>query len=406
MVSGPAFGCIADDYTGATDVAAAFRRGGLRTVLVFGQPAPDLAAPDCDALIVALKSRTIPAGDAVARSLGVKRWLTDAGARRFYFKYCSTFDSTDAGNIGPVTDALLDDLGSDLTLICPATPMQGRTIYQGHLFVGDRLLSESSMRSHPLTPMTDSDLVAVLGRQTPHRVGLLAQDVVRSGAGAVASALTRLRAEGVRHVVCDAISADDLEVLARGAATLPLITGAAGLAEAAAVVQGGTAGVASDVRLPEGRTLILAGSLSARTAEQIEAAQAVMPSFDLDPLTMPSAAAMAEAATSWLKAQGRPRAALISSGSNRAPAAAADQIERAMGTIACRAVESGVTRLVVAGGETSGSVVEALGVGPVEVGGEEDRGVPWIVAVDRPLALLLKSGNFGGIDLFGRAAAA
>ena len=152
---GPAFGCIADDYTGATDVAAAFRRGGLRTVLVFGQPASDLDVPDCDALVVALKSRTVPAGDAVAWSLAVKRWLADAGARRFYFKYCSTFDSTDAGNIGPVTDALLDDLGSDLTLICPATPMQGRTIYQGHLFVGDRLLSESSMRHHPLTPMTE-----------------------------------------------------------------------------------------------------------------------------------------------------------------------------------------------------------------------------------------------------------
>lgn len=409
MVAGPAFGCIADDYTGATDVAAAFRRGGLRTVLVFGQPAPDQAAPDCDALVVALKSRTAPAADAVPWSLAVRRWLADAGARRFYFKYCSTFDSTDAGNIGPVTDALLDDLGSDLTLVCPATPMQGRTIYQGHLFVGDRLLSESSMRHHPLTPMTDSDLVAVLGRQTPHRVALLALDVVHDGADAVAAELQRLGAEEVRHVVCDAITHDDLVVLARASAALPLLTGAAGLAEAAAVVEGGAAQVAPDVPLPRGRTVILAGSCSARTMEQVAAARSVMPSFRLDPAALPTAAGMAEAATTWLDAQGAAPVALISSSATaaeRAPAEVADEIEQAMGRIACHAVASGATRIVVAGGETSGAVVEALGIGPVAVGAEEDPGVPWIVAVNRPLALLLKSGNFGSVDLFARAGAA
>jgi len=222
-------GCIADDFTGATDLANMLVRGGMRAVQTIGVPASDTTI-EADALIVALKSRTIPAEEAVAQSLAALEWLRAQGCRQFLFKYCSTFDSTDKGNIGPVADALLDALGDDFTIACPAFPENGRTIFRGNLFVGDVLLNESGMQNHPLTPMTDPNLVRVLQRQTKSKVGLIAYDVIAKGPQAVRDRIAVLRNEGVRMAVADAVSDADLYVLGEACADLKLITGGSGIA--------------------------------------------------------------------------------------------------------------------------------------------------------------------------------
>ncbi|WP_431912501.1 3-oxo-tetronate kinase [Nonomuraea jabiensis] len=391
-------GCVADDYTGGTDVAAALRRSGLRTVLIFGIPGPATVLPDSDAVVVALKTRSIPAGEAVAASLAVQRWLRERGVRRLYFKYCSTFDSTDQGNIGPVADALTEAAGAGLTVVCPAAPEHGRTVYQGHLFVGDRLLSESSMRHHPLTPMTDADLVRVLGRQTPHRVALVAHETVRRGAGAVRAALDALRAQDVRYAVTDALDDRDLGVIARAGAHLPVLTGAAGLAGALVTDRHEPGGPAMPA-VPRGPGVVLAGSCSAATLEQVALARRHMPSHRL----RAERDGLVEEALGWLEAtlaaQGRALVYSSAPPEERSPGAAG-LLERALAAVAARAARLGARRIVVAGGETSGAVVNALGVTGAVVGAEADRGVPWLLTTGDPsLALLLKSGNFGRPDL-------
>ncbi|WP_049562628.1 3-oxo-tetronate kinase [Nonomuraea sp. SBT364] len=404
----PLLGCVADDYTGGTDVAAAFRRSGLRTVLLFGPPEPGAVLPGCDAVVVALKTRSVPAGEAVAASRAAQDWLAGAGVRRLYVKYCSTFDSTDQGNIGPVARALAEAGGAGLTVVCPASPEHGRTVYQGHLFVGDRLLSESPMRHHPLTPMTDSDLVRVLGRQTPHGVALIPLRTVERGAGAVRSALDELEARGVRHAVTDAVSDGHLDIIARAAAHLPVITGAAGLARATGALAG-TDLPATDLpagdgvpALPPGPSVVLAGSCSAATLEQVAVARGRMPAHRLHAHDDGQAEAL-----SWLESRlAREERMLVYSSAppeRRSPGAAAF-LERALAAVAARAAELGARRIVVAGGETSGAVVNALGVTAAVVGAEADRGVPWLLTTGEPrLALLLKSGNFGRPDLLVRA---
>lgn len=410
---GPLFGCIADDFTGATDVASAFRRAGLRTVLLFGEPSDHVAIPTCDAIVVALKSRSVPVREAVRVSTAVRDWLAERGVRQVYFKYCSTFDSTDKGNIGPVADALMDAAGGGLTVICPASPEHARTVYQGHLFVGDRLLSESPMRHHPLTPMTDSDLVRVMGRQTGHVVSLVALPVVRGGVAGVAAELRRLAEAGVRYAVTDVIGDEDLLVVAEAAGSLPVLTGAAGLARSLGVLAANPAGpVGPTPALPVGRTLILAGSCSSTTIEQVRQASEVVPSHRVDPELDRSAEALAGRAIDWFDANDDAPTLMVYSSTTvdergvQLPDGVdpAPQIETAMAEIARHAVGRGVTRLVVAGGETSGAVVGGLGIGDVTVAFEEDIGVPWILAADGRLALLLKSGNFGRPDLFVRAA--
>jgi uncharacterized protein YgbK (DUF1537 family) len=176
-------GVIADDHTGATDVASMLVRSGLRTVQIIGVPLASAAIDltEIDAVVVALKSRNIDPAEAIVQSLDALRWLQQQGAQRFYFKYCSTFDSTAQGNIGPVTDALMLALKTHYTIACPAFPENQRTIFKGHLFVGDQLLSDSGMRHHPLTPMTDSNLMRVLGAQTQCKVGLLSHTQVAQG---------------------------------------------------------------------------------------------------------------------------------------------------------------------------------------------------------------------------------
>lgn len=409
-----ALGCVADDYTGGTDVAAALRRAGQRTVLMFGEPDATSSLPQCDAVVVALKSRTVPAADAVASSLRTYRWMADNGVRRTYFKYCSTFDSTDSGNIGPVTDALLDATGTTTTVVCPASPEHGRTTYQGHLFVGDVLLSESSMRHHPLTPMTDANLVRVLGRQTPHPVGLLSLDTVRAGAEEIRARLAILASEGARHVVVDAVTDADLDAIADATSSLALLTGGAGLARAVGAFSAASTSPGHDgASLPAGPGVILAGSCSAATLGQVEQARTRFPSYRLDPVSTPDPDDLLAQAVSWLADHAGQGPVLLYSSATpdqREAAVAAmgpstaEVLERTLGSLARSAVAAGARRVVVAGGETSGAVVSALGVRTVLVTAEEDRGVPWCVSDGEvPLGLLLKSGNFGRPDLLVRA---
>ncbi|MFC9358582.1 3-oxo-tetronate kinase [Rhodococcus sp. NPDC057014] len=408
----PIIGCIADDYTGGTDVAAALRRGGLHTVLLFGPPDPHTSLGGAEAAVIALKTRSLPPPRAVDMSLSAQRWLHDRDTSQIYFKYCSTFDSTDDGNIGPVTDALLDGQSAGVTVVCPAAPEHGRTLYQGHLFVHDRLLSESSMRHHPLTPMTDPDLIRVLQRQTAHPVGLVPLQIVHQGADAVADRITELAAEGVRHVVVDAVDESDLDTIATATRALPIVTGSAGLAGAIGRITPRAARTDTDPHpISTGPTVLFAGSCSQATLGQVALAREKFASYRLDPRAVDDVAELLPAAHAWLTAHLGDDPILIYSSApaeDRGPAdpQTAAALETLMGALARAAVTAGARRLVVAGGETSGAVVDALGVTAVRVDAEMDRGVPWCTTLgtDEPVALLLKSGNFGTPDLLVRAA--
>jgi len=411
-------GAIADDFTGATDLANTLVRQGMRTVQLIGVPT---APPptDVDAVVVALKSRTIPAVEAVSQSLTALRWLKAAGARQFLFKYCSTFDSTDQGNIGPVADALLDELAADFTVFCPAFPENGRTIYRGHLFVGDVLLSESSMRDHPLTPMRDSNLCRVLSRQTPYPVGLVPAAVVSRGAEAVRAHLGRLRDRGYRHAILDAVNDEDLLILGEAIVDFALVTGGSGIAlglpgnfRRAGLL---TYSQQSD-KLPvvRGAAAVISGSCSKATLAQIEAMRRTQPVFDVDPLALAAGEPVVQQLLDGTRSIPDDVPFLISASAPPERVRAVQErvgrerashlVEQALAEIACRLVERGVRRLVVAGGETSGSVVQALGIDGLRIGHQIDPGVPWTASLREPvLALALKSGNFGRDDFFMRA---
>jgi len=422
-------GVIADDFTGATDVASMLVRAGLRTVQRIGVPHDDdMPPPDADALVVALKTRTVPAADAVRESLAALRWLQRAGMRQCYFKYCSTFDSTPAGNIGPVAEALMDALNTDFTLACPAFPENGRTIFRGHLFVGEQLLSDSGMRDHPLTPMHDANLVRVLQAQCRRKVGLIRHDTVALGAAAVRARVDALRAEGCGLAIADANDDEALCTLAAASADWPLVTAGSGLAlglPAAYAQRGWVQPDAQAARLDalSGPTLLLSGSCSQATLAQVRVwRDAGRPALALDaralaatgPATIDDALAWSLAriadAPVLVYASAAPdelRAVQADLGAERAGAL----VEHALATLAQTLVErAGVRRLVVAGGETSGAVVHALAVKQLRIGAPICPGVPWTQAEpdaqQRVLQLALKSGNFGGPNFFAEALAA
>jgi len=416
-------GCIADDFTGATDLCSMLVKHGMRTVQRIGVPREDEVAPDADAVVVALKSRTAPARQAVSESLAALTWLRAAGCRQVFFKYCSTFDSTDAGNIGPVANALLAALGSGFALACPAFPLNARSVYQGYLFVGGVLLNESGMANHPLTPMKDANLVRVLSRQTDGTVGLVPYAVVEQGAAAIRDAMTALAEQGRRYAIVDAVSDQHLVAIGEAAASHALITGGSGVA------MGLPANFRRAGLLPEradpgalpalaGAAAVLAGSCSRATLGQLGFAREHVPVLELDPLASPDAASLAAGAIDW--ASGRLGATPIVIAASAPPdkVAAVQQklgrdaagalIEDALARIAVALVARGVRRLVVAGGETAGAVVSRLGVRSLRIGAEIDPGVPWTYAEggDATLLLALKSGNFGARDFFLKAFAA
>ena len=412
-------GAIADDFTGATDLCSMLVRGGMRTVQLIGVPAADDPVPDADAVVVALKSRTAPVRQAVEQSLAALHWLQRGGARQFFFKYCSTFDSTDQGNIGPVADALVAELGSGFALACPAFPANARSVYQGYLFVGSVLLNESGMEHHPLTPMTDANLVRVLSRQTDGTVGLVPFATVEKGAGAIRDAMTALKEQGRRYAIVDAVSDAHLLAIGEAASSHALITGGSGVALGlpANFRRAGLLAERDSSSLPPvgGHAAVLAGSCSRATLAQLGFARGHVPVLALDPLATPDAAAMAAAALAWAAtrlgdkpvviAASAPPDAVAAIQARLGRDAAGALIEDTMARIAEGLVGLGVRRMVVAGGETSGSVVSRLGVRRLRIGAEIDPGVPWTLAEGAGPALLLalKSGNFGATDFFLKA---
>lgn len=412
-------GCIADDFTGATDLANNLARGGMRTVQTIGVPGAALGG-EVDAVVVALKSRTIAAARAVAQSLEALAWLKAQGCRQFYFKYCSTFDSTALGNIGPVTEALMKALGTAFTIACPAFPENKRTVFKGYLFAGDVLLNESGMQNHPLTPMTDPNLVRVLQAQCKSRVGLIDYEVVARGPAAIAKRITEFKAGAVGIAVIDAICNDDLMCMGLAFAGMPLVTAGSGVAiglpqnfaAAGLLCDSGSAAVLP--ALP-GHAAIVSGSCSIATNGQVvDFIRKGGAAYSLDPLKLAAGEPEVERALSWA-------APLLQRGpvlvySTAAPHAvqaiqvrlgvndAGSMVENAIAAIARGLVDAGVTRMIVAGGETSGAVVQALGVTALRTGPQIDPGVPWTSTVGgKPILLALKSGNFGAPDFFTKA---
>jgi uncharacterized protein YgbK (DUF1537 family) len=413
-------GCIADDLTGATDLALMLTRGGMRTVQVIGVPDVSTTLDGIEAVVVALKSRTNPVHEAIAWSLQGADALLACGARQLFFKYCSTFDSTDRGNIGPVAEALLQKVKGDLALVCPAFPTNGRTVYLGYLFVGGVPLHESPMKDHPLTPMRDSNLVRVLQRQTTIKVGLVPYSIVDRGAAAIKDAFYGAAKEGTGFVVVDAVCDRHLLDIGTAAEDHALVTGGSGVAMGlpANFIRKGLmkqSNPASRFPLPQGRAVIIAGSCSDATRGQVRAAEAAgLPSFRVDPLAIARGAMAAGDIATWAVKQPADRPVVIYSSADlpdvRAVQSAlgrhkaGELVEHELATAARLLADAGMTRLIVAGGETAGAVVDALGVKVLEIGPEIDPGVPWTRSRDdRGLVLALKSGNFGAPDFFLKA---
>ncbi|WP_445619141.1 3-oxo-tetronate kinase [Kushneria sp. Sum13] len=417
----PLLGCIADDFTGATDLASQLVSVGMRTVQTIGVPDEGLSddLQSVDAVVVALKSRTIPAKEAIEQSLAALEWLQARGCEQFYFKYCSTFDSTPEGNIGPVTEALMQALDVPFTVACPALPANRRTVYNGYLFANGVPLNESGMQDHPLTPMTDANVVRVMGSQTHHRVGLVDFDCVRLGSEAVRSRFDALQADGVGVAILDAIEQRDLETLGEACRDLRLVTAGSGLALGlhARWANQLTGDRAAELPATSGREAILSGSCSRATLAQIEHAKAHYPHYRLDALALAEdyqgqvdgalalARAHLDASPVLIYASASPdnvKKAQQALGVQ----AAGEIVERALGEIAAALVtDLGVRRLLVAGGESSGAVVSALEVKGLQIGPSIDPGVPWTVTLGSHarLALALKSGNFGAEDFMTKA---
>ncbi|GAA3593252.1 3-oxo-tetronate kinase [Agrococcus terreus] len=402
-------GVIADDYTGATDLAGMLVRAGFRAIQHLGVP-DDGASSDADVVVVALKSRSIPAAEAVEQSLAAARWLRARSADRLYFKYCSTFDSTDRGNIGPVATALADLVGAERVLFAPSVPENGRVVRDGDLFVHGVPLAESPMRDHPINPMRESDLRRVLAAQVDEPVGAVPLAAVRDGAEAVRAAVADA---GPRLRIADAETDGDLDALALALADAPLLTGAAGLSAALGRVVLTRDAAADALVLPDGPAAVLSGSCSAATRRQVALHRAAHPAFEVDVHRIVAGEPVVEEAVAFVAEHLDERPLVYSSSDPEVVAAVQAElgieasslaIEAAFARIAAGIAREGVRRIVVAGGETSGAVVNGLGVRALAIGAEVDPGVPWTVALDGDrVGLLLKSGNFGGDDIFDRS---
>ena len=409
-------GCIADDFTGATDLANNLVRAGMRVVQTIGVPTAPVEGVDC--VVVALKSRTAPVAEAVAQSLAAARWLRAQGAPQIYFKVCSTFDSTPQGNIGPVAEALMAELQGDSAIVTPAFPENGRTVFKGHLFVGDLLLSDSPMRHHPLTPMTDANLVRVLQAQLRSaRAGLIDHRTVGRGVVAVRQRIAALRGEGVAYGIADAVSDDDLRTLAAATQNLLLVVAGSGLAIGIPALHGlQPSALAAQLPPARGTQAVVSGSCSAATNAQVADFTARGgAAFAIDPLALAAGQDLAAQALTWavprlpagpvlVYATAAPeavRAVQAQLGAERAGAL----VEAALARVAQGLVRADVGQLLLAGGETSGACVQALGITRLQIGPQIAPGVPWCHApeVAGGLHLALKSGNFGGPDFFQHA---
>jgi 3-dehydrotetronate 4-kinase len=419
MTNALLLGCIADDFTGATDLANNLVRSSMRVMQINGLPTENLAA-ETDAVVIALKSRTIPAQEAVSQSLAALAWLRAQGAQQIYFKYCSTFDSTAQGNIGPVTEALMDALGTDFTIATPAFPDNGRTVFKGHLFVGDVLLQESGMQNHPLTPMRDANLVRVLQSQCQRKVGLVDYRTVMAGATAIEQHFEALREQGVGIAIVDAVSNDDLMRLGAALKGLPLVTAGSGVAIGLPLNHGlASSSQASALPKASGQQAIVSGSCSLATNRQVQHFIAAgYPTLAIDPQRIAQGTDVAKEALDWAKPllanspvliYSTAQSDALKSVQNQLGAEAAGaMVEETLARIARGLVQMGVRQLIVAGGETSGACVQALNVAQMQIGTQIDPGVPWChaqsdAADSAGLHLTLKSGNFGTDDFFVKA---
>jgi len=411
-------GCIADDFTGATDLANNLVRAGMRVVQTIGVPDGPLDA-QADAVVVALKSRTVPAAEAIAQSLAALTWLQTQGAQQIYFKYCSTFDSTAQGNIGPVTEALMKALGTDFTIATPAFPDNKRTVFKGYLFAGDVLLNESGMQNHPLTPMTDANLVRVLQAQTTQKVGLIDHVAVAQGEAGVRTRIAELKAQGVGMAIVDAVSNADLLRMGPAFKDLPLVTAGSGVAIALPANFGISPSVqAAELPAAAGLQAIVSGSCSVATNQQVtDFIKTGRPALAIDPLRISAGVDVAAEALAWADQHIASGPVLVYSTAEPAAVRAIQgelgvekagaMVEHTIAAIARGLVQRGVRQLIVAGGETSGACVQALGIAQMRIGSQIDPGVPWCHAVSdvapEGLHLTLKSGNFGTVDFFSKA---
>ncbi len=413
-------GCIADDYTGASDLANTLARSGLRTAQLIGLPEDDAPLPDVEAVVVALKSRSNPASVAIEESLNALQWLQERGASQFFFKYCSTFDSTTKGNIGPVMDALMNALGSDFTIACPAFPRAGRTVYQGHLFVHNELLSDSSMRNHPLTPMTDSNLVRFLGKQTQQRVGLVPIATVEQGPEIINTVMSELQESGVRIAIVDALSDHHLMDIGIASKNLKLITGGSGAAMGLAnnfLAKSNIQLNDAAVKIPRvsGPEAVISGSCSKMTLAQVSNMGQSHPVFRFDAIDLAEGRVTTNKILEWASPHLLANQAFLVAASASpelirkaqdllGKSEAGELIEKTLAEVTRLLVKKGLRRLLVAGGETSGAVVQALGIRGLQIGQEIAPGVPCMVTLSQePIALTLKSGNFGEEDFFLKA---
>ncbi|WP_417436688.1 3-oxo-tetronate kinase [Idiomarina abyssalis] len=414
-------GCVADDFTGASDLASFLVESGMSTVQIIDVPASDqLLMDDVDAVVVALKSRTQPVSEAIKDSIAALEWLKAKGCQQFYFKYCSTFDSTTKGNIGPVVDAMLDNLGERYTIACPSLPVNGRTVFNGHLFVNGELLNESGMEFHPLTPMTDSNIVRVMAQQSQGKVSLIDHAVVEAGPEAIKEAMKTF-SENSRYSVVDAVSNENLMAIAHASEDLKLITGGSGLSIGLAdnYVKKGLFEKRYDskaLRPVEGGTVILSGSCSAMTRAQVAHYKEKNPSLKINPMELEHQSQTIEEAVNWYQSaslQGRIPVLIYATDEpeniNKYKHVLGEQkasqlVEDFMYELANALSRRGVCRFIVAGGETSGSVVKALKVTSLKIGESIAPGVPVVQSTEAPYFLLaLKSGNFGQVDFFDRA---
>ena len=412
-------GCIADDFTGATDLANMLVKGGLKTIQLLGNPSKEDVVPSVDAVIIALKTRTIPVEEAIEQSLQALNWLKNAGAKQFFFKYCSTFDSTDEGNIGPVIDALMEALETQFTIACPAFPETERTIFKGHLFVGDKLLSDSPMKDHPLTPMTDSNLVSTLSRQTSQKVGLVEYKDILAGPSAIRKAFDQLQKEDVAIAVTDVLNDEHLYFLGEAVKDFKLITGGSGIALGLPSQFKSRNNHQEETRahsLPKvlGKELVLSGSCSEMTLAQVDEFSKRYSTLKLNPIELAENNSALANAVDWvIQAKGEepilvyasaPPDAVKQAQKKLGRDLASSTVESALAKIAHAAVQNGFRRIVVAGGETAGAVVSNLGIKGIMIGEQIDPGVPTTVSIGNPsIGLVLKSGNFGSADFFEKA---
>ena len=412
-------GCIADDFTGATDLANMLVKGGLKTIQLLGNPTKEDVVPSVDAVIIALKTRTIPVEEAIEQSLQALNWLKNAGAKQFFFKYCSTFDSTDKGNIGPVIDALMEALETQFTIACPAFPETERTIFKGHLFVGDKLLSDSPMKDHPLTPMTDSNLVSILSRQTSQKVGLVEYKDILAGPYAIRKAFDQLQKEDVAIAVTDVLNDEHLYFLGEAVKDFKLITGGSGIALGLPSQFKSRNNHQEETRahsLPKvlGKELVLSGSCSEMTLAQVDEFSKKYSTLKLNPIELAENNSALANAVDWvIQAKGEepilvyasaPPDAVKQAQKKLGRDLASSTVENALAKIALAAVQDGFRRIVVAGGETAGAVMSNLGIKGIMIGEQIDPGVPTTVSIGDPsIGLVLKSGNFGSADFFEKA---